>query len=92
MVMSLMIKSLICLQGFLRAKFVICLTFSERGDLITGDSNGTIYIWGEGGNRITNYVKHAHDVLLSLLFILLSKRVKMSLIRSHGNKFGLSPQ
>ena len=52
------------LQGFVQAKFVICLTFSECGDLITGDSNGTIYIWGDAGSKITNYVKHAHDVLI----------------------------
>ncbi|KAL4219403.1 hypothetical protein ACF0H5_021983 [Mactra antiquata] len=48
-------------DNFLRAKFVICLTFTERGDLITGDSNGTIYVFGDGGNRITNFIKHAHD-------------------------------
>ena len=41
---------------------MICLTFNDRGDLVSGDSNGTIYIWGAGGNKITNYVKHAHDV------------------------------
>lgn len=50
------------LQNFLRAKFTICLTFSDKGDLITGDSNGTIYVFGDGGNKITNFIKHAHDV------------------------------
>ncbi|XP_070178854.1 echinoderm microtubule-associated protein-like 2 [Littorina saxatilis] len=34
---------------------------NEKGDLMTGDSNGTVYIWGDGGNRITNFVKHGHD-------------------------------
>ncbi|KAK3096016.1 hypothetical protein FSP39_021958 [Pinctada imbricata] len=48
-------------ENYLRAKFVICLTHNERGDLITGDSNGTIYIWGDGGNKITNFIKHSHD-------------------------------
>ena len=35
---------------------------NERGDLVTGDSNGTIYVWGNGGNTITNFIKHGHDV------------------------------
>ncbi|XP_045197699.2 echinoderm microtubule-associated protein-like 2 isoform X2 [Mercenaria mercenaria] len=48
-------------DNFLRAKFVICLTYNEKGDLITGDSNGTIYVFGDGGNKITNFIKHAHD-------------------------------
>jgi hypothetical protein len=38
------------------------MTHNERGDLLTGDSNGTVYVWGDGGNRITNFIKHAHDV------------------------------
>jgi microtubule-associated protein-like 1/2 len=54
--------ALFAMQNFLRAKFVICLTFNERGDLITGDSNGTIYVFGDGGNKITNFIKHGHDV------------------------------
>lgn len=35
---------------------------TEKGDLITGDSNGTVYIWGQGGNVVTNFLKHIHDV------------------------------
>ncbi|CAH1788878.1 unnamed protein product, partial [Owenia fusiformis] len=46
---------------FFKARFVICMLHTEKGDLITGDSNGTIYVWGGGNNSITNYVKHAHD-------------------------------
>lgn len=38
------------------------LLHTDKGDLITGDSNGTIYVWGRGGNFITNLIKHAHDV------------------------------
>ncbi|XP_048236766.1 echinoderm microtubule-associated protein-like 2 isoform X1 [Haliotis rufescens] len=48
-------------DNYLRAKFVICLTHTDKGDLVTGDSNGTIYVWGDGGNKITNFVKHGHD-------------------------------
>ncbi|KAH9509652.1 Echinoderm microtubule-associated protein-like 2, partial [Bulinus truncatus] len=48
-------------EGFLKARFINCLSHNQKGDLITGDSNGTIYIWGNGGNSITNFVKHGHD-------------------------------
>ncbi|XP_033731772.1 echinoderm microtubule-associated protein-like 2, partial [Pecten maximus] len=48
-------------ETYLRARFIICLTHNDKGDLITGDSNGTIYVWGDGGNKITNFIKHAHD-------------------------------
>jgi len=45
------------------------LTFNDKGDLITGDSNGTIYVFGDGGNKITNYIKHAHDVSYMTLVV-----------------------
>uniref|UniRef100_A0A2C9LPB0 EML-like second beta-propeller domain-containing protein n=1 Tax=Biomphalaria glabrata TaxID=6526 RepID=A0A2C9LPB0_BIOGL len=48
-------------QGFLKARYINCLSHNQKGDLITGDSNGTVYIWGNGGNSITNFVKHGHD-------------------------------
>nr|XP_019922732.2 echinoderm microtubule-associated protein-like 2 [Crassostrea gigas] len=48
-------------ENFLRAKYVICLSHNDRGDLMTGDSNGTVYVWGDGGNKITNFIKHGHD-------------------------------
>jgi microtubule-associated protein-like 1/2 len=38
---------------------LIYLAHNEKGDLVTGDSNGTIYVWSDGGNKITNFVKHA---------------------------------
>ncbi|CAC5425874.1 EML1_2 [Mytilus coruscus] len=48
-------------DNYLKAKFIIFLEHNEKGDLVTGDSNGTIYVWADGGNKITNFVKHAHD-------------------------------
>ncbi|CAD5122248.1 DgyrCDS10695 [Dimorphilus gyrociliatus] len=48
-------------QNFLRARFITSMFHTEKGDLITGDSNGTVYIWGQGGNVITNFLKHIHD-------------------------------
>ena len=56
--------TIVLLQTYLKAKFVVCVVHTEKGDLITGDSNGTVYIWGDGGNKITNFVKHGHDVSL----------------------------
>ncbi|KAK3763267.1 hypothetical protein RRG08_028177 [Elysia crispata] len=48
-------------EGFLKARHINCVRHNQRGDLITGDSNGTVYVWGDGENRITNFVKHGHE-------------------------------
>uniref|UniRef100_A0A1I8HE55 HELP domain-containing protein n=2 Tax=Macrostomum lignano TaxID=282301 RepID=A0A1I8HE55_9PLAT len=44
-----------------KPKFVLCLTFAQNGDLITGDSNGNILVWARGGNRISQGVTGAHE-------------------------------
>nr|XP_048289325.1 echinoderm microtubule-associated protein-like 2 isoform X2 [Myodes glareolus] len=44
-----------------KPKYVLCVTFLEGGDVVTGDSGGNIYVWGKGGNRITQEVLGAHD-------------------------------
>ncbi|KAM5235948.1 echinoderm microtubule-associated protein-like 2 isoform 1-T1 [Ctenodactylus gundi] len=44
-----------------KPKYVLCVTFLEGGDVVTGDSSGNLYIWGKGGNRITQEVLGAHD-------------------------------
>lgn len=31
-----------------KPKFVLCVTFAENGDAITGDSSGNILVWGKG--------------------------------------------
>ena len=36
------------LQRHDKPKFVTCMVFAENGDLITGDSNGNLFIWGKG--------------------------------------------
>ncbi|XP_041430311.1 echinoderm microtubule-associated protein-like 1 isoform X4 [Xenopus laevis] len=43
-----------------KPKFVLCVTFSENGDTITGDSSGNLLVWGKGTNRITHAVQGAH--------------------------------
>uniref|UniRef100_A0ABM5FBG5 Echinoderm microtubule-associated protein-like 1 isoform X1 n=1 Tax=Pogona vitticeps TaxID=103695 RepID=A0ABM5FBG5_9SAUR len=58
-------SSLIKKQGLFekqeKPKFVLCVTFSENGDTITGDSSGNILVWGKGTNRISSVVQGAHE-------------------------------
>ncbi|XP_053503201.1 echinoderm microtubule-associated protein-like 2 isoform X2 [Ictalurus furcatus] len=44
-----------------KPKYVLCVTFAENGDAITGDSSGNIYTWAKGGNRISQVVAGAHE-------------------------------
>uniref|UniRef100_A0A8C5R309 EMAP like 1 n=1 Tax=Leptobrachium leishanense TaxID=445787 RepID=A0A8C5R309_9ANUR len=58
-------SSLIKKQGLFekqeKPKFVLCVTFSENGDTITGDSSGNLLVWGKGTNRISHAIQGAHD-------------------------------
>uniref|UniRef100_A0A8C3G6L5 EMAP like 1 n=1 Tax=Cyclopterus lumpus TaxID=8103 RepID=A0A8C3G6L5_CYCLU len=40
-----------------KPKFVLCVTFAENGDAITGDSSGNILVWGKG----THVIQGAHE-------------------------------
>lgn len=44
-----------------KPKYVLCLTFNDFGDTITGDSNGNIIIWPRGSNRPKRVVYDAHQ-------------------------------
>uniref|UniRef100_A0A8C7YLT6 EMAP like 1 n=1 Tax=Oryzias sinensis TaxID=183150 RepID=A0A8C7YLT6_9TELE len=48
-----------------KPKFVICVTFAENGDAITGDSSGNILVWGKGKNLsksgISHVIQGAHE-------------------------------
>ncbi|XP_048456105.1 echinoderm microtubule-associated protein-like 1 isoform X4 [Rhincodon typus] len=44
-----------------KPKFVLCATFAENGDTITGDSSGNILVWGKGTNRISYAIQGAHE-------------------------------
>ncbi|TSN57714.1 Echinoderm microtubule-associated protein-like 1 [Bagarius yarrelli] len=44
-----------------KPKYVLCVTFAENGDAITGDSGGNIYVWAKGGNKISQVVAGAHE-------------------------------
>ncbi|XP_070549870.1 echinoderm microtubule-associated protein-like 2 [Ptychodera flava] len=57
-------------EKWMKAKYVICMMFKANGDLITGDSNGTIYVWHDGGNTVSQAIKHAHEgPVFSLIMI-----------------------
>lgn len=42
-------------------KCVICIAFNENGDVLTGDSNGDIIVWGRGTNTIATIIKNVHE-------------------------------
>uniref|UniRef100_H2U690 EMAP like 1 n=1 Tax=Takifugu rubripes TaxID=31033 RepID=H2U690_TAKRU len=50
-----------------KPKFVLCVTFAENGNTITGDSSGNILAWGKGisrpfcTNRISHVIQGAHE-------------------------------
>lgn len=44
-----------------KPKYVTCLAFTPFGDVVTGDSNGNIILWGRGTNNIGKFVKKVHD-------------------------------
>lgn len=43
-----------------KPKYVLCLTFNDLGETITGDSNGNILVWPRGGNRPRKITQNAH--------------------------------
>jgi len=43
-----------------RPKYVLCFTFNDVGETITGDSNGNIIIWPRGTNKPRRIIRDAH--------------------------------
>uniref|UniRef100_UPI00358FA3EB echinoderm microtubule-associated protein-like 2 n=1 Tax=Myxine glutinosa TaxID=7769 RepID=UPI00358FA3EB len=53
-----------------KPKALLCLTFNENGDAVTGDSSGNILVWGKGTNKISHVLQSAHDSgILSLCLL-----------------------
>ncbi|CAH2314735.1 echinoderm microtubule-associated -like 2 isoform X1 [Pelobates cultripes] len=44
-----------------KPRFVLCVAFAENGDVVTGDSNGNLFVWGKGTHRISQAITGAHD-------------------------------
>nr|XP_032811871.1 echinoderm microtubule-associated protein-like 2 isoform X2 [Petromyzon marinus] len=53
-----------------KPKALLCLTFNESGDAVTGDSSGNILVWGKGTNKISHVISGAHESgILSLCLL-----------------------
>ncbi|KAG0700301.1 Echinoderm microtubule-associated protein-like 1 [Chionoecetes opilio] len=44
-----------------RPKYVTSISFTETGNVISGDSNGNLLIWQRGGNTVYKMVRGAHE-------------------------------
>ncbi|XP_034239530.1 echinoderm microtubule-associated protein-like 2 isoform X6 [Thrips palmi] len=44
-----------------KPKYVTCVAFNHLGDVITGDSNGSLIIWARGTNTVSKLVRGVHD-------------------------------
>jgi echinoderm microtubule-associated protein-like 1/2 len=44
-------------EGRDKPKYITCVTFNQTGDVVTGDSNGCIIVWGRGSNKIKKFIK-----------------------------------
>lgn len=44
-------------EGRDKPKYVTCLAFTQCGDIVSGDSNGNISVWGRGTNTINRLFK-----------------------------------
>ncbi|XP_071055971.1 echinoderm microtubule-associated protein-like 2 isoform X1 [Onthophagus taurus] len=53
-----------------KPKYVTCVAFLQSGDVITGDSNGNLAIWGRGTNTIQKFVKNLHEGSIFTLCVL----------------------
>lgn len=52
-----------------KPRYVTCLAFSQTGDLITGDSNGNVFIWGRGYNAVTKALRKVHDGPIFCIYV-----------------------
>lgn len=44
-----------------KPKYILCMTFNDVGELLTGDSNGNIIVWHQNSGRIIRTIFNAHD-------------------------------
>lgn len=48
-------------EGRDKPKYVTCVAFLQSGDIVTGDSNGSLTIWARGTNTVAKLVKNVHE-------------------------------
>lgn len=58
-----------------KPKYVTCLAFTPFGDVVTGDSNGNIILWGRGTNAIGKFVKKVHEGSIFSLCVLRNGKI-----------------
>lgn len=58
---STLTKKPIVFEGRNKPKLVLCSCFTERGHIITGDSNGTLTLWDSKQVKMIKQVAKAHD-------------------------------
>ncbi|XP_060823418.1 echinoderm microtubule-associated protein-like 2 isoform X11 [Bombus pascuorum] len=44
-----------------KPRYVTCVAFNQSGDVLTGDSNGNIIVWGRGTNTISKISRNIHE-------------------------------
>lgn len=44
-----------------KPKYMLCFAFGQSGEVISGDSNGNIFIWENGSNHISQEITAAHE-------------------------------
>lgn len=54
---------------FDKPKYVLCVAFAENGDVITGDSNGSIIIWPKGSSKASQAIVGAHEGGIFSIFV-----------------------
>ncbi|KAG1662874.1 Echinoderm microtubule-associated protein-like 1 [Nymphon striatum] len=58
---GMLVKRLGIFEKFDKPKYVLCLAFTDMGDILTGDSNGSVLVWPRGSNRVDRTVANAHE-------------------------------
>lgn len=55
-----MVKKAGSFDKYDKPKYVLCFTFNDHGDTITGDSNGNLVIWQRGSTKPKKIIRDVH--------------------------------
>lgn len=66
-----------------KPRYVTCVAFNQNGDVLTGDSDGTLIAWEKGTNTFSRRMRHIHTGSIFSICVL-----KDGLIVSGGGKDG----
>uniref|UniRef100_A0A182RKT3 WD_REPEATS_REGION domain-containing protein n=1 Tax=Anopheles funestus TaxID=62324 RepID=A0A182RKT3_ANOFN len=48
-------------ESFEKPKYVTAISFTQTGDVVTGDSSGNLAVWKRGTNVISRFLKKVHE-------------------------------